>query len=293
MIASIAMIVAHSLRRHMLSTTVTVLSAALASGLVMAVFSISKQSTRAFAGGEMRFDAVLGARGSELQLVLNTVYHLETSPGNIPWSLYESIKAQPGVELAVPYALGDNYRGYRVVGTTDEIFTPHVHEREGRLELRPPGVGRPFEATRREAVIGAAVARELGLGYGDAFSPSHGVIGAGAEHDEVYTVVGVIEPTNSPSDRVIWIPIEGIFRMNGHVPERCRRRSTMSPSASEADPGRAQGTQRGDARAFREGKQTGILLQRRSSTVEGKEATLAWPVGAKSMLAASSTSSAG
>ncbi len=120
---AMGLIVRHSLWRHKLSTTVTVISAALASGLVMAVFSLSLQTTAAFGGGDVGFDAVLGARGSQVQLVLNTVYHLDTSPGNIPWSMYEKVKADPRVELAVPYAVGDIYRGYRIVGTTTEIFT--------------------------------------------------------------------------------------------------------------------------------------------------------------------------
>ena len=82
-IAGIIMIVRRSLRQHYVSTTITVGAAALASGLVIAVFSIQHQARRAFTGGQAGFDAVLGARGSQLQLVLNTVYHLETSPGNI------------------------------------------------------------------------------------------------------------------------------------------------------------------------------------------------------------------
>jgi putative ABC transport system permease protein len=211
------LIVRRSLRRHALSTSVTVASAALASGLVMAVFSISEQSTRAFGRGGVGFDAVLGARGSALQLVLNTVYHLETSPGNIPWSLYEDVKADPRVELAVPYAVGDAYRGFRVVGTTTELFTDFEYRPGERFVVRAPG--RAFSPDHREAVVGAAAARELGLSINDDFHPEHGVRSGphAAEHEEEYTVVGVLAPTNSPSDRVIWIPIEGIYHMTGHV----------------------------------------------------------------------------
>ena len=210
------MIVRHSLARHALSTAVTVLSAALASGLVLAVFSLSEQSTRAFAGGRFGFDAVLGARGSTLQLVLNTIYHLETSPGNIPWSLYERVRADPRVRRAVPYAVGDSYRGRRVVGTTPELF--EVEVQEGR-PYRIPAPGRVFDPSYREAVIGATAARELGLALNDRFQPAHGVLdGPGARvHDELYTVVGILEPTNTPSDGVIWIPIDGIYHMEGHV----------------------------------------------------------------------------
>src|SRR5918999_3313988 len=90
------LIVRRSLRQHALSTFVTVLAVALASGLVMAVFSIKNQTYDAFTGGNAGFDAVLGARGSQLQLVLNTVFHLETSPGNIPWDIYRAVAADPG-----------------------------------------------------------------------------------------------------------------------------------------------------------------------------------------------------
>ena len=93
--------VRRSLRQHALSTAVTVLSTALASGLAMAVFGISQQAYEAFTGGQTGFDAVLGARGSALQLVLNTVFQLETSPGNIPWSYYKAIAAA-GIEKRLP-----------------------------------------------------------------------------------------------------------------------------------------------------------------------------------------------
>ncbi|MCA9414284.1 MAG: hypothetical protein KC944_23935, partial [Candidatus Omnitrophica bacterium] len=86
-LSGIFLMVRRSLRQHALSTAITMFSIALASGLVMSVFSINDQTRAAFTGGEVGFDAVLGARGSQLQLVLNTVYHLETSPGNIPYEM--------------------------------------------------------------------------------------------------------------------------------------------------------------------------------------------------------------
>jgi putative ABC transport system permease protein len=214
-IESLFLIVRRSLRQHALSTVVTILSAALASGLVMSVFAISKQSEDAFAGGPVGFDAVLGARGSQTQLVLNTVFHLETSPGNIPWSLYQAVKNDRRVSLAIPYAVGDNYFGYRVVGTTAEIFTEFEYVEGKRFEFY--GKGRPFNPEYPQAVVGAEVARATGLRTGDVFQPYHGLrFVEGTQHEEQYTVVGVLKPTNSPSDRVIWIPLEGVFRMVGH-----------------------------------------------------------------------------
>ena len=271
MIGSLWMIVRHSLRRHALSTTVTVLSAALASGLVLAVFSLSAQSTRAFVGGKLGFDAVLGARGSALQLVLNTVYHLETSPGNIPWSLYEQMREDPRVERAVPYAVGDSYRGRRVVGTTPELFELEVREGE---PYRIEAPGRVFDPGYREAVIGATVARELGLALNAKFQPAHGVGHGAHDHSERYTVVGVLEPTNSPADRVLWIPIEGVYHMEGHVG---RDESGREIEASHEE---------GVPHEFREvsavllklrGGQAGFFLSNEINR-KRKDATLAWPI---------------
>ncbi|QDV05351.1 outer membrane-specific lipoprotein transporter subunit LolC [Planctomycetes bacterium Poly30] len=208
------MIVARSLRQHAVSTLITVVAAGLASGLVMSVFTVSEQSKVAFTGGDIGYDAVLGAKGSPLQLVLNTVYHLETSPGNIPWAVYEETKARPDVRYAIPYAVGDNLRGYRIVGTTSEIFDVFEYQRGKGFDFDR---GRAFSDDRMEAVLGAKAAKDLGLDIGSEFRPSHGVrFQPGTEHAEVYVVTGVLEATNTPADQVVWIPIEGIYRMEGH-----------------------------------------------------------------------------
>lgn len=208
--------VQRSLHQHALSSMITAMSMALGVGLVMAVFAVNEQTRNAFTGGKVGFDAVLGARGSKLQLVLNAVFHLETSPGNIPWKLYTDMKARPEVALAVPYAVGDNYRGYRVVGTSAELFTKLEFENGETYRMQEGG--RVFDPNYREAVIGSFVAQKTGLQIGSKFNPSHGVFDSeAAEKHGEYVVVGVLEATNSPVDRVVWIPIEGVFRMGGHV----------------------------------------------------------------------------
>ncbi len=267
------LVVRKSLRQHALSTTITVLSVALASGLVMSVFAIDKQTYEAFTGGTMGYDAVLGARGSQLQLVLNTVFHLETSPGNIPWNLYQTIKQDPRVELAIPYALGDNYHGFRLVGTTEEIFNRFEYQPKRKFTFRPGG--RPFNPRRREAVIGDYVARKTGLGLNSKFNPYHGLIyDESMKHEEEYLVVGVLEPTNTPSDRVIWIPIEGIFRMGGHV-------LRGSGEEYEAEPGKEIPDDNKEVSAVMlklKNNQAGITLDQ-TINKQGRVATLAWPIG--------------
>ncbi|MEE8467140.1 MAG: ABC transporter permease [Planctomycetota bacterium] len=273
-LSAMVLIVRHSLLRHKLSTTVTVISAALASGLVMAVFSLSLQTTAAFGGGDVGFDAVLGARGSQVQLVLNTVYHLDTSPGNIPWSMYQRVKDDPRVELAVPYAVGDNYRGYRIVGTTTEIFTDFEYRAGKGFEIEPPGL--VFDPERREAVIGSTVARELSFQLGDTFHPTHGVQdnSLSEDHEEKYRIIGVLRPTNSPSDRVIWIPIEGVFRMGGHT---LRGVEGVEYEARAGEEIPDEHKQVSAVMLELKGGQAGFFLSNEINKL-GKDATLAWPI---------------
>lgn len=227
------LIVRRSLRLHLLSTSVTALSLALAGGLVLAVFTIEGQTRKAFSGADYGFAGVLGPRGSELQVVLNTVYHLETSPGNLPWRAYVQMREDRRVRTAVPYAVGDSYRGFRIVGTTEELFTQLEYVRGGQLELYPSH--RIFDPERREAVIGSSVARETGLRRGTVFKPVHSLSADhGHVHEEEFVVVGVMQPTNTPVDRVVFIPIEGMFRMGGHVLRGTGE--TYEPKEGEAIP---------------------------------------------------------
>ena len=208
-------IIKKSLLQHKLSTAITILSVALAVALVMSVFSIRDQAESAFTGGPVGFDAVLGAKGSQLQLVLNTVFHLETSPGNIPWEEYNELKSNSSVELAVPYAVGDNYEGYRIVGTSPKLFEGFEYSKGKTFEFKSGGV---FDPEHREAVVGSYVAQKTGLKKGSKFSASHGIyLDKKNVHAEKYEVSGVLKPTNSPSDRVIWVPIDQFYMTEGHV----------------------------------------------------------------------------
>ncbi|HWV98939.1 MAG TPA: ABC transporter permease [Candidatus Acidoferrum sp.] len=211
-------IVTKSLRQHALSTCVTALCVALAGGLLMSIWSVEDQAQAAFTGVNAGFDAVLGARGSQLQLVLNAIFHLESSPGNLAWSDYLDIQKNPNVELAIPMGVGDNYHGYRLVGTTLDFFHRSQYAPGKRFKVAPGG--RLFDATLREAVPGSFAARKLGLKPGDKFHPFHGLIfNERNQHSETYLVVGVLEPSNTPADRVIWIPLEGVQKMSGHDPK--------------------------------------------------------------------------
>ena len=212
---SLLQIVFRSLRQHMLSTLITAFSIALASGLLMSVWVVKEQARRNFTEVESGFDGVFGARGSKLQLVLNSIFHLEESPGNLSWEQYELIaEDKRRVKTAVPIAVGDNYRGYRLVGVTTNLF--EIEYRSGeKFDVRDGGFA--FRPEKKQAVVGSFVAERLNMKVGDTFHPYHGLIFDEKEkHAEIYIVSGIMKPTNTPADRVIWIPIKGLQNMSGH-----------------------------------------------------------------------------
>ncbi len=212
----LVLLVRRSLRQHLLSTLVTALSLALAGGLLMSVWVVKGQARETFTRQTGSWDAVLGARGSKLQLVLNAIFHLEASPGNVPFADYQAIATNRAVALAVPIAVGDNFRGYRIVGTLTSLFS-EAEPVPGR-KFRVAMGGRVFEDGFREALVGSFAARRLGLKVGDTFRPYHGLnFDPKAQHEDEYVVTGVLEPSNTPADRVIWIPLAGLQNMSGHA----------------------------------------------------------------------------
>lgn len=270
-------IVKKSLLQHRLSTVITILSVALATALVMSVFSIRDQAETAFTGGPAGFDAVLGARGSQLQLVLNTVFHLETSPGNIPWAEYTALKNNKHVELAIPYAVGDNYKGYRLVGTTPELFDKFEYTKGKSFEFQKSG--KVFNPDQREAVVGSYVARKTGLKKGSTFNAYHGLyFNKNDRHRKKYEVAGVLKPTNSPSDRVIWVPINQFYMTEGHV---LRGGGKGYEAYVHYDPRDIPDVHKEVSAVMLKLKNPASGFKLASSiNREGKASTLAWPIGA-------------
>ncbi len=210
----VPLLVRRSLRQHALSTVITALSIALAGGLLMSVWVVKQQSQTTFTQVNTGFDAVLGARGSKLQLVLNAIFHLEASPGNVSAADYEMIRRHPAVKLAIPIAVGDNLHGFRIVGTIPELFQNVEYAPGKKFALQD---GALFDPNAKQAVVGSFAARKLGLKVGDTFHPFHGLIfSANNEHPETYTVAGVLAPSNTPADKVIWIPLHGLQTLTGH-----------------------------------------------------------------------------
>jgi putative ABC transport system permease protein len=225
-------LVLKQMRQRALSTWLTLLSVVLGVGLGIAIMVLQRGAGALFGQTEYGYDVLIGAKGSPLQLVLNTVYQLDRSPGNIPYSLYEQLvsdrRYQPNVRIAVPTAVGDTYKGQRIVATLPKLFgvddagAPLPPEKV--LEYRPDRrfeleFGHVFAPNKFEAVIGSEIPQLTGLNVGGTFKATHGNPSPGVEadeHDERWTVTGILKPTHTAADRVIYIPLLTFYTISEH-----------------------------------------------------------------------------
>lgn len=204
-----------------LTTCLTIASVALGVALITSVLLLRDETERRFVSEGQAFDVVIGAKGSQQQLVLSTVYFIGSPRDVIPYAVYEQIRKDPEVVAAFPIGLGDSYRGFRIAGVTRDLF---FHDWTNRFTGEPRNTykvtegGRVFEKPF-EAVLGSAVAEATALKVGDQFVSTHGLMDIeGVEHHEAmpYTVVGICEPSGTPNDRVIFCSLDSIWEIHRH-----------------------------------------------------------------------------
>lgn len=197
------------LRDRPLMTALNILLLSLAVATLVMLLSVSTQLGDRFQRDAQGVDLVVGAKGSPLQLILSSIYQVDTPTGNIPLESIAMLRRDPAVRQAIPLAMGDNFRGFRIVGTEPS----YLSLQNGKLAQ-----GRMF-GKAQEVVVGARVASELGMTLGQRFVGSHGLVAdehAGGEHEHSpFTTVGILAPTGSVLDRLILTPVESVWDVHG------------------------------------------------------------------------------
>ena len=166
---------------------------------------VAHQVERAFDRDLAGIDVVVGAKGSPMQLILSGVLHLDVPPGNVPLAAVNALQKNPLVAEVIPISLGDNFQAFRIVGSS-LAYPAHYGAvlAQGRLWSAP-----------MEVVLGATVARKLGLRLGDSFVGSHGLGAGGHAHgDSAYTVVGVLAANASVLDRLILTDTASVWKVH-------------------------------------------------------------------------------
>ena len=194
-----------------LSSALNSLLVAFGVGILTVLLLASSQIIEKLNNNSKGVDLVIGAKGSPLQLILSSIYYIDFPTGNISLAEAEKVIHHPWVKRAVPLALGDNYRGVRIVGTdTNFVKLYALKVSEGRFW------GRDFEVT-----IGSKVAKEQQLKVGDHFYGAHGLTESTDIHkDHAYQVKGILAPQGNVTDHLILTNIASVWRMHDHRDEK-------------------------------------------------------------------------
>ena len=197
------------LRGRLVASTLTAVSIALGVSLVVASVLLAREIKEGFIAGATDYNLVVGAKGSPTQLVLSVVFRMDLATPNIEYTIYRDLQQDPRVETAVPIGLGDAYRGFRYVATSNTYFAASPWRRKtfalaaGRFFADDPQSEPTYEV-----LLGAEAARSTGLQIGDRFYEGEEM----AEYP--LTVVGILRPTRSADDRAIFLSLSSYWGMN-------------------------------------------------------------------------------
>ena len=208
MIKRIILLAVKSLRFRKLTIGLTILSLAISIVLLLGVDIIRVQAKEKFTNTVSGTDLIVGSRSGSVQLLLYSIFHIGNATNNVSWKSYSKIKKHPRVKWSIPISLGDSHKGFRVIGTTEDIFKFYKYGKGRSLELSN---GEIFSGIY-DAVIGAKVAKTLNYQLNEKIIISHGINSADfSEHkDSPFTITGILKPTGTPLDRSVLISLNGL-----------------------------------------------------------------------------------
>lgn len=190
-----------------LSAFLNILLIAFGVSILTILLLVSNQIQNKLENNARGIDAVVGAKGSPLQLILSSIYYIDFPTGNIPLKAANELAKNRTVKLAVPLALGDNFNGYRIAGTNSSFIKLYnLKLAEGKFW------DKDFEVT-----LGADVAKTQKLKIGDIFFGAHGLADNSDIHkSHAYKVAGVLTPNANVTDQLVITNIASVWKMHQH-----------------------------------------------------------------------------
>ena len=198
------------IQQNKLGTFLNVLLFGLGIATIVVLMLFSKQLDENLQSNTEGIDLVVGAKGSPMQLILSSVFHIDTPTGNIDVQEARQLNTHPMVAETIPLALGDSYEQYRIVGSTHALLDHYEVS---------VATGEVWDKTF-DVVVGAQVADETGVKVGDTVISAHGIGGGSAHGDHPLNVVGILEPAGTVIDRLIVTDVKTVWAVHGsHVGE--------------------------------------------------------------------------
>ena len=166
---------------------------------------VNQVTKETFSKNNPGLDAVVGAKGSPLQLILSSIHHIDIPTGNISYQNARKIIKHPAIKSAIPISLGDNFQNFRIVGTNKSFLKLYKANLISGTAWSQP----------MQAVIGNNVSKITKLKINKFFVGSHGLIDTGDVHaEQPYKVVGVLKKTGTILDNLILTSLDSVWNLH-------------------------------------------------------------------------------
>ncbi|MCL5779100.1 ABC transporter permease [Limibaculum sp. FT325] len=218
-------------RRFVAGLTVTAIGLSVA--LILGVERLRDGARDSFANSASGIDLIVAPRGNPVQILMATVFGVGGTGTGMTWESFEWLEDRPEVAWAVPIQMGDNHRGYPVIGTDGSYFEHFRHSGGQPLSLAE---GAFFAGDMADAaVVGAEVASRFGYAPGAVIVNAHGSgeVSFDVHDDAPFTISGVLAPTGTAVDRMVFVTLEGFDAL--HAQEEASLVDPLDPSALLAE----------------------------------------------------------
>ena len=169
---------------------------------------VNQVTKETFSKNNPGLDAVVGAKGSPLQLILSSIHHIDIPTGNISYQNARKIIKHPAIKSAIPISLGDNFQNFRIVGTNKSFLKLYKANLISGTAWSQP----------MQAVIGNNVSKITKLKINKFFVGSHGLIDTGDVHaEQPYKVVGVLKKTGTILDNLILTSLDSVWNLHSNT----------------------------------------------------------------------------
>ena len=211
----------------------TMLAIGLSVALILGVERLRDGARDSFANSASGIDLIVAPRGNSVQILMATVFGVGGTGTGMTWDSFEWLEDRPEVAWAVPIQMGDNHRGYPVIGTDAAYFEHFRHSGGQPLSL---AAGTFFTGDGADAaVVGAEVAARFGYAPGAVIVNAHGSgeVSFDLHDDAPFTISGVLAPTGTAVDRMVFVTLEGFDTL--HAQEDAPLADPLDPAAMPAD----------------------------------------------------------
>lgn len=198
-----------------IQTILIILSIMCSSAVAILSYNVSNQISDGLITNAQYYSLIVGPSGSATQLAMNTMYFTDEPLGTIPYEVRAELQQEPKVRKAVPFAMADQYNGYKMVGTSPEF-----------LDGKDLASGVMFErANTFEVVLGYSVAKNSHVKVGDQIYTSHSI---GDAHHTPFTVVGILKESYSSFDNICFTQFRSIWEVHEHEHEEGEEHEDMN-----------------------------------------------------------------